>query len=378
VTSPSTPPLASRRTLLAGIGVAALPAHALAARGGDVDLFAGGYNKEGGGGVLPLGYDADIETWRTGAAVAGAPDASFGVHGSRLGLHYVVEEGSAGMIAVFRIMAGRWERVARLSSGGADPCHLALDRTQSVLAAANYSSGSVAVFALDRNTGLPRGLGDVRPHHGAGPNHARQDHAHAHWVGFTADNRWLRAVDLGADAIFAYPFDARTGRVGAATIAYRATPGSGPRHLAVHPRLPRAYLVSELANTVTLLATGSDASMRAIATLSTLPAGFAGESGAAEIVLNAAGTRLYVSNRGHDSIAVFAIAADGMASLIEHVACGGHWPRYIRLLERQSRLLVANERSGMIATFRVAPDGRLAAHGPGVAAPGVAYIGEIA
>ncbi len=282
------------------------------------------------------------------------------------------------MIAIFRTVAGRWDRIARLPSGGADPCHLALDRAQSVLVVANYSSGSVAFFQLNLDSGLPLGPADVRLQHGSGPDRARQERAHAHWVGFTADGRWLWAVDLGADAIFAYPFDPRTRRFGAATIAYRAAPGSGPRHLAVHPHLPIVYLVNELASTVTVLATGSNAQLRPIATVSSLPLGYAGDNGAAEIALNAAGTCLYVSNRGHDSVALFAIAPNGLPSLIEHVGCGGRWPRFIRLLACQSRLLVANERSGSIASFRIAGDGRLAPHGPGVSAPGIAYIGEVA
>ncbi|WP_294391456.1 lactonase family protein [uncultured Sphingomonas sp.] len=369
----------SRRSVLAGIGAATLPLPIAAApKPATITLFAGGYNREGGRGVLPLAYTPADERWQADEPVAAAPDASYAVHSSRFGLHYLVQEGTEGTVNAFRVRDGQWQQLAHLSSGGADPCHLALDPRQSVLAAANYSSGSVTLFRLDPRTGLPIGPGTVHAHQGSGPDRERQTQPHAHWIGFTPDNRWLRAVDLGADTIFAYPFDAAQGRLGAAQVAYRAEPGSGPRHLAFHPSRPFAYLASELANTVTVLRLGNGATLHAVATLSTLPADFTGKSFAGAIVINTAGTRLYVSNRGHDSVAVFGIGADGTASLIQHVGCGGRWPRLIHLLEGRSRLLVANQRSGGIAAFRIGTDGRLAPHGSGTAAPGVAYIGEVA
>ncbi|WP_374297639.1 lactonase family protein [Sphingomonas sp.] len=364
--------LVSRRTLLAAIGATALPlpAHAAAPA---LALYAGGYNREGGRGLVPLSYRPDTETWTAAAPVAAAPDASFGVRHPRLGLHYLVQEGEAGMVSVFRTSGDRWTRVAHVSSGGADPCHVALDRTGTALAVANYSSGSVALIRLDPATGLPAGEAQVRAHPGSGPVADRQASAHAHWVGFTPDNRWLWAVDLGADRIFAHPF--ADGKLGPAKAVLRAEPGSGPRHLALHPSLPFAYLVNELSNTITTLHIAADAVLHPIATHSTLPAKFTGKSQAGAIAIDAAGAHLYASNRGADSIAVYAIGRDGALTTTQHVACGGRWPRHIRLLESEARLLVANQHSGTIDSFTVAADGRLTPHGPGTTAPGVAFIG---
>jgi 6-phosphogluconolactonase len=181
-------------------------------------------------------------------------------------------------------------------------------------------------------------------------------------------------VDLGADAVFAHRVDPASGRVTGSDVAYRATPGSGPRHMAWHPRLPVAYLFAELGNTVTVLRAGADGGFTAGATLSTLPAGFSGASYGAHIAVNRAGTRLYLSNRGHDSIAVFAIAHDGGLSLIQHVSCGGHWPRLFLLREDRGELLVANERSGNVAVLRILADGRLGEPVRGPAVAGVVFL----
>jgi 6-phosphogluconolactonase len=364
----------TRRTLLGAAAVAALPGGALAAPAATRALYAGGYNKEGGAGLLPLDYAPAAGAWRAHAAVAVAPDASWGVRHPRLGLHYLVQEGSAGKVAVLRQRGGAWQRLALVDSGGADPCHLALSADGGALAVANYSSGSVALIALDPRTGLPRAAAQVVPHRGRGPDAERQAAPHAHWVGFSPDRQWLWSVDLGADTIFAHRLDAAGTRLGETRAAYRAVAGSGPRHLAFHPRLPLAYLVAELDNSVTVLRRGADSRFTALARHSTLPAGFAGKSQAGAIAIDPRGRWLYASNRGADSVAVYAIAADGALTPIQHIAGGGRWPRHLRVLD--SRLLVANERSGTIDGFSVGRDGRLSPFGAAARAPGVAFIGE--
>jgi 6-phosphogluconolactonase len=284
-----------------------------------------------------------------------------------------VDEQTTGQIVT---LAPGWRRRGATSTGGADPCHAALDAAQSCLAIANYGGGSVALLRLDPTTGAPVGPPLVRMHPGHGPVVARQTSAHAHWVGFSPDNLWLHAVDLGADAIFAHRYDAARGALDDGVIAYAAPAGSGPRHIVRHPRAQRAYLVSELANTVTTLSARADGRFAALAIASSLPAGFAGQSAAAHIAIDAAGDRLYVSNRGHDSIAVFAIDRTGDLALLQHVPSGGHWPRFFLLLERERRLVVANERSGTLCILRLAADGRLVPTNTSLDVPGGVFIGH--
>ena len=358
----------SRRSFVAGtLALAGSPAAAMAAASDR--LIAGTYASRGGAGLVPLSGTAD--GWKAGAPVAAIRNASFGVASRDGRFRYLLDESDAGKLGVYdRVL----KSLGSVSTLGAHPCHAALSPDGGLLAVANYSSGNVAVWRLDRKTGLPVGAAQSVAHRGSGPDQRRQTGPHAHWVGFSRDGRTLHAVDLGADAVFAHRVDPASGRVTDSDVAYRAAPGSGPRHLAWHPRLSVAYLLAELANTVTVLRARADGGFTAGATLSTLPAGFDGPSSGAHIAVNLAGTRLYLSNRGHDSIAVFAIARDGGLRLIQHASCGGHWPRLFLLREDRGELLVANERSGNVAVLRVQADGRLAEPERGPAVAGVVFL----
>lgn len=363
-------PTCSRRTIVAG-GFALLALPSAATKSPRAGLIAGTYAQEGGAGLYPL-TPANVG-WTAGPPISAIRNASFGVQAARHGLRYLLEETEQGQLGVYdRDYRAR----AMRSTLGADPCHVALSPDQSAIAIANYSGGSVALWRLDPVTGLPQGEAQLVRHEGSGPDTARQAGPHAHWVGFSANARWLHAVDLGADAVFAHRFDPRTQRLGETRVAYRAAPGAGPRHLARHPRLPVAYLVAELANTVTVLDAQDDGTFRARGVSSTLPGDFRGTSYAAHIALNASGTRLYVSNRGHDSIAVFAVEQDGAVRLIQHVPCGGHWPRFFLLREERGEMLVANQRSGTVGLLSVERDGRLRATRRSISIPGVAFLGR--
>jgi 6-phosphogluconolactonase len=114
--------------------------------------------------------------------------------------------------------------------------------------------------------------------------------------------------------------------------------------------------------------------MAARATLSTLPEGFAGESLGGHVVLNRAGDRLYVTNRGHDSVAVFALAQDGAPTLLQHVPSGGASPRFVLIAEEEKRLFVANEEGGSVGVFDIGADGQLTAATPPIAIPGAVLL----
>ncbi len=360
----------TRRSALAAMAtLMAFPASAKRS----VAIIAGTYAKEGGKGLYPVTYDPDRDDWQVGTPVAGIDDASFGASGGPGGAYYLVRETAHGTVSAF---APGWTRRGTAQTEGADPCHVAVDRAGGCMAIANYSSGSVAFHRLDPHTGVP---GDpvVFHHTGHGPNRARQEAPHAHWVGFSPDRRWLHAVDLGADAIFGYRFDPQARTLASPVVAWSAPPGAGPRHLVRHPRLPRAYVVCELSNTLLTLDARADGGFVTRHSVSTLPAGHRGASQAAHIAIDRAGRRLYVSNRGHDSIAVFALDPAGVSSLLQHIPSGGDWPRIFLLLETEGRVMVANERSGSLAIFRIERDGRLMATGQRVAVPGAVFLDRL-
>jgi 6-phosphogluconolactonase len=332
----------------------------------------GTYSGGGGAGVAALCLAAD-GSWQHGERYAAAPNASFSVYGTRHGLHYLVDESESGSVGVHRATDRGWEKLASVAVKGAAPCHIALDPSETRLAVANYASGSVTLLRLDPRTGLPDGPVQVHANQGSGPNAARQEAPHAHWVGFSPDGHWLYQTDLGTDEILAYAIDA-AGTLGTAQRAYRARAGSGPRHLLLHPqRADRAYLIGELDNTLSVLERdGGTFAHRA--TVSTLPPDWRGVSITAHIAINRAGDRLYVSNRGHDSIAVFALDAAGHPSLLEHKATGGAYPRFFTLLETARVMVVAHEKSQTVTTLTIEADGRLAPTGVSVAIAGAASV----
>ncbi|MEG8022359.1 lactonase family protein [Sphingomonas aerolata] len=316
-----TPPVfnnITRRTLLSGMATATIAAGLRAAPPSprDARVLVGTYAREGGKGLYTLSHDRARNRWQVEPPVAGIDDASFAVRAPRTGLWYVLREQAKGSVTGF---APGWKARGTMPSGGADPCHAAFDDASGCLAIANYSSGSVGFYRIDPATGAP-GEPTIFRHEGTGPDKSRQEGPHAHWVGFSPDRNWLHSVDLGADTIFAYRFDPGKRSLAAPVPAWRAPPGTGPRHLVWHPRLPRAYVVAELANTVTMLDAQPDGRFTTRTQLSTLPGDHVGSSQAAHIAIDRAGRHLYVSNRGADSIAVFALDRDGVPTLVQHIA----------------------------------------------------------
>jgi 6-phosphogluconolactonase len=271
-----------------------------------------------------------------------------------------------GAISVFAIdrESGRLKLLQQVSSLGKGPAHVSLDRSARYLMVANYDGGNVAVFPVERDGRLGRHTAFVQ-HAGSSVNPERQAGPHAHFVHVTPDNRFVIAADLGLDRFLVYRFDATTGSLSAASPGFVAVePGAGPRHVAFAPSGKVVYGLNELASTVTAFAFHADqGSLHAKQTITTLPEGFAGKNTAAEIVVDAEGRFLYVSNRGHDSIAVFSIDPDsGNLKILEWVSSGGRTPRHFVIDPTGQWLLAANQDSDRMALFRINPgNGRLTA-----------------
>jgi 6-phosphogluconolactonase len=221
---------------------------------------------------------------------------------------------------------------------------------------ANYGSGTIAALpvradgALDSPSAV---FQDPQPTSSL----ARQQGPHAHCVVLDATNRFLYSCDLGADKIFIYRFDAAAGLLARNAPAAASVPaGSGPRHFAIGPGGRTAYVLDEIASTLIVFARNpDDGSLTVRQSLSTLPAGWKGENTAAEIALDATGRFLYTSNRGHDSLAEFAVAPDGGVRLAGFTPCG-KGPRHFALDPSGRFLLVEDEGADAIAVFRVDAD----------------------
>lgn len=278
-------------------------------------------------------------------------------------------------VAAFRVVGdGTLEFLKDSSAGGKGACHLALDATGHTLAVANYGNGSFATVRLIDD--LPDSVASVIALTGSGPNADRQKGPHAHGVYFTPDNKRLLCPDLGLDKVFVYPFEAATSKFDSAdsssSATFSATPGTGPRHLAFSPDHKSAYILGELDCQIT--ACDFDAktgTFKPIQRLTTLPEGWTGQNTCAEIEVHPNGRFLYASNRGHDSIAVYARdVKTGQLTALGQAPCGGKVPRHFAIAPGGKWLVCAHQDTSTITALPLDPaTGKLGEPGPAITCP---------
>jgi len=276
------------------------------------------------------------------------------VHPSGKYLYAANERGKDSSISAFAIepKSGKLTLLNALPALGEDPCHLAIDRTGKFLLTANYSSGNVAVFPILSDGKLGGHTALVTDQGQPGPNTKRQEGPHAHWIGASEHNRFVYVSDLGLDKVFVYKFDATTGTLADAGSAV-AKPGTGPRHVAFSSDGKFMYVLGELESTVTVFANDKGA-FRSVQNVPMLPTGFSGRNDAAEIEIHPSGKFLYASNRGHDSIVVFAIdPKQGTLTQVQDIPTGGQEPRHFALDPTGKFLLAENQNTNAIVEFRV-------------------------
>ena len=269
-----------------------------------------------------------------------------------------------GRVSTFTIHpdTGALTWLSSQSSRGNAPCYLSLDSQATHVLVANYMSGNVAVLPVGLDGRLAPASGFAQ-HSGHGLNPDRQEGPHAHYITLDAANHFAYACDLGLDKILIYRYDAGTGTLVTNTPPFKLLkPGTGPRHFTLSPDGRHAYVVSELANTVTLFACNpADGSLTEQQTFPTVPASFTGTNYPAEIEIHPSGKFLYVSNRGYNSFIVFAInPADGTLTQLQDQPALGKWPRQFAIDPAGKFLLAANQLSGTIVEFKIDPEtGRL-------------------
>ncbi len=302
------------------------------------------------------------QLWQVGAVNAGPNPSFLTIHPNGRVL-YAVNELDKGAVSAFAIVKGidGLTKLNEQPSEGGAPCYLSVDKSGRALLVANYMGGNVALLPIEANGALAPA--HVVQHTGKGPNAERQEAPHAHCILPDASNRFALAADLGADRVFVYRLDLDGNalrRVGEAVMR----PGAGPRHIAFHPILPLVFVANELDSTVATLRFDAErGTLAPQGTASTLPAGWTGggTNYPADIHVAGNGRSLYVSNRGHNSIAVFSVAAStGALALEQVVSTQGDWPRNFSLDPSGRWLLVANQRSDSVIVFGRDPDtGRL-------------------
>ena len=328
-------------------------------------VYVGTYTDAGSRGIVRFELDP-VSGATTAPVLAGeSENPSFlAVHPNGRVMYAVNEVASfggarTGAVSAFAIdpRSGTLTLLNRQPSGGKDPCHVIVDGAGRNVLVANYTSGTVEVLPLAAD-GRLRPPSTVRQQAGTGPNLARQEGPHAHEIVLDAAGAFAFALDLGADRVFVYRFGAGLGTLEpSAPAAAVLAPGSGPRHLAWSPSGTVAYVISELASTVT--AFRYDAArgvLEPFQTITTLPAGFSGRNTAAEVEVSPDGRFLYASNRGDDTLAFFSIdARSGALAPAGRVPSGGRTPRHFAITGSGRWLLVANQDSDSVTYFRLDP-----------------------
>ncbi|MFD7156852.1 lactonase family protein [Kribbella sp. NPDC059898] len=324
-------------------------------------IFVGSYTTQAGGGdgiaVGPLG----------GLAVAATiADPSFLVRSADGRFLYATNEEQDGKVAAFAIGAdGGLELLNQQPTNGAHPCHLDIDPSGQYLLSANYTSGSVAIHPIAADGSLGEATQYLQ-REGSGPNADRQEGPHAHQIAFDVEGTYVFDVDLGSDTVYSSTLtpDGQLEEVDRLHIH----PGAGPRHLVFHPAGGAAYVINELDSTLTVCSY-ANGKLQTVQTASTRPADSPGENYPAELLISSDGRFLYGSNRGDNTVAVFAVADDGLSvELVQTISSGGNWPRHLAFSNDGTVLYAANEQSDQIATFTI-DDGRLTAQGEPVSWP---------
>jgi 6-phosphogluconolactonase len=260
--------------------------------------------------------------------------------------------------------SGELKLLNRQSAEGTAACYLDVDRTGKALLVANYSSGSVAALPVKADGSLGEHTSFFQ-HKGSSVDPQRQKEPHAHCIVVSPDNKYAFAADLGTDQIVCYRLDPATATLTPTKSPAKAPAGAGPRHLTFHPDGKRAYVINELANSVTVFDYDADAGTLAQKqTVSTLPDDFKGTSYCADVKITPDGKFLYGTNRGHDSVAAYRVGDDGRLSLVAIEPSRGKGPQNLAITPDGAWLLCANMAGNNVAVFRIDPrTGRLKAAG---------------
>jgi 6-phosphogluconolactonase len=370
----------SRRAALAtGLAVAASLATPAAQRPASSSpssmfVYIGTYTGEKSQGIYRARLDLASGTVSEPEVAAATTNPSFlALHPTRRFLYAGNEVGkfrdeATGSVSAFALDArtGALTPLNQEASGGGGPAHVSVDTSGKVLLVANYGGGSVASLPIQADGSL-KPAASVIKHEGASVHPKRQTKPYAHSIKVDPSNTFAYAADLGADKIFIYRLDANAATLTPATPpAAASTPGAGPRHMALSATGTFLYAINELSLTVTVFARDAKTgALTEVQTIGTLPQGVAADPAfsTAEVVVHPSGRFLFGSNRGHDSLVVFAIdQGTGKLTLVEHEPTQGRTPRGFGIDPTGQYLLAGNQRSDSVVVFRI--DGKTGALTP--------------
>jgi len=312
--------------------------------------YIGTYTKGESKGIYRFTLDIKAERIIDVAPVATLDNPTYvTISKDNKNLYSVVKEGDKGGVSAFSIQeeSGELVKINSQLTEGASPCHVSVNEENKVVVTANYHKGTIESYEIN---------GEVKPvtstmqHIGTGPNQSRQEKPHAHYSGFSPDEKFVLAVDLGTDEINTYKLDNST-LTKSSTLNVK--PGSGPRHLTFHPNGQFAYVMTELSSEVIVLSYNkAEGSFTELQYISTIPADFTENNQGSAIHISNDGQFVYAGNRGHNSIAVYNVNQDnGKLELVEIVSSEGNWPRDFVIDPTENYVIASNEISGNLVLF---------------------------
>lgn len=319
-------------------------------------IYLGTYTRTTGKGIYSVRLDDATGALSEPVLAAATPNPSWvALSPDRKHLYAVSERDTLAVPFAVDAATGRLIPEVVADSGGKAPCHLMVDRTGRCLLVAHYHTAIVAALPILADGSLGA-AGSLIPHTGHSVNPQRQEAAHVHSVNVSPDNRFVIVCDLGLDKVFTYALDAAHATLRPGPVPFVPTaPGAGPRHSAFSPDGRWIFVINEMGSTlVSYRYHAANGALEPVDTQSTLPPGYSGESTCAEVRVHPNGRFVYGSNRGHDSIAVFAFDdATGRLTPVAYTPTGGANPRNFSLSPDGRWLVAANQNSNSLTVFRV-------------------------
>lgn len=326
-------------------------------------VFIGTYTSGKSKGIYTYRFDSSTGALAPAADAMKADNPSFlAIHPQKKYLYAVNEVSqfngrSGGSVSAYSIdsRSGALTLLNQQPSHGQSPCYISVDHSGKWIFIANYSSGNIAMYPIQEEGKIGPSTSVIQ-HTGSSVVSTRQQEPHAHCILPDPTNRYVYACDLGIDKIMIYQLDSGNGILTANTPpSVSAQPGAGPRHFTFHPNGKFAFLIQEINSTLTSYSyDSSNGTLKEVETVSTLPEGYTGTSYCADVHVSPSGKFLYGSNRGHDSIAIFAIDdTTGKLALVGHQSTLGKTPRNFAIDPTGTFLLAANQDSSTVVSFRI-------------------------
>ena len=328
-----------------------------------IRVYVGTYTSPGGSkGIYVYRMDLSTGALTYESVAAGVDNPSYlALHPQRRYLYAVNEIGEfngkpTGAVSAFAIdqETGALTPLNQQASEGRGPCYVYVDATGQCVLVANYGEGSIAALPIQGDGSIGKATTAIQ-HEGSSVDPARQEGPHAHMITTDPGNRYVFSPDLGLDKIMIYKLDPDQ-----CTLTPNDEPwaqikrGEGPRHLAFHPNGRNAYIINEMGNTITAFTYDADkGALREIQMIPTLPGGYKEVSHTADIHITLSGKFLYGSNRGHDTLAIYAINDDGTLTALGYESTRGGNPRGFGIDPTGAYLLVGNMDTDTVVTFRI-------------------------